>query len=273
MGRELAFPVPSRVRDPPTAAGTKGERTGDAPEDGTPHPSLCPEPRWDPCRGCRTQTFLAHSGDCCPRPRRPARTTDRDRGRPAHAAHAPPRSAPTPGTKGRVPSRGGLFIPTKRHGPAPPDSNRLLSGKAQRLSSARRPPSAPADNAADRVFVRRGTQSPPSPAGSKKTAVRLMQLGAESLIPANLKIRVYLLKVIPSPLTSAVRVRPLGYSPQGDASGAGRARSRRELCGWASPGRDAHAILRGRGAVPQFQRLPSPRCKHFQQLSSAGMLP
>lgn len=103
--------------------------------------------------------------------------------------------------------------------------------------------------------------------------MRLMQLGAESLIPANLEMQFYLLKVIPSPFTREVRVRPLGYSPQGDVSGAGRARSRWELCSGASPGRNAHAILRGRGAVPQFQRLPSPRCKHFQQLSSAGTLP
>lgn len=97
-------------------------------------------------------------------PRRPGRTTDRDRGRPAHAARAPP-----PRTKGRVPSRGRSHIPTKRHASAPPDGNRILSGKAQRLSSPRRPLSAPANNTTDRVFVRRGTQSPPSPAGSHET--------------------------------------------------------------------------------------------------------
>lgn len=38
-----------------------------------------------------------------------------------------------------------------------------------------------------------------------------MQLGAKRLIPANLKMRVYLLKVIPSPFNSGVRIRPLGY--------------------------------------------------------------
>lgn len=102
-------------------------------------------------------------------PRRPGRTTDRDRGRPAHAAPAPLHSAPTSGTKGRVLSRGGLFIPKKIQGSIPPDGNRLLSGKAQRLSSAHRPPATPDDNTAERAFVRRATQSPPSPAGSQKS--------------------------------------------------------------------------------------------------------
>lgn len=161
----------------------------------------------------------------------------------------------------------------KRHESAPPDRNRFLSGKAQRLSSPRRPPSAPSDNTGRPRLCAPRHAVASQPRRKPQNAVRLMQLGAENLIPANLKMRVYLLKVIPSPFTRAVQARPLGYSPQGDVSGTGRARSRWELCVRTSPGKDAHAALRGRGAVPRFQRLSSLRCKHFQQLSFTGTLP
>lgn len=97
-----------------------------------------------------------------------------------------------------------------------------------------------------------------------------MQLGAGSLISANLKMQVYLLKAIrlPSPAR--------GRSVPSDAPRKGtylELDGRRGVGNFATrTGGDAHGLLRGRGVVPQLQQLSSPRCEDFQQLSSAGTL-
>lgn len=110
--------------------------------------------------------------------------------------------------------------------------------------------------------VTRSRLPAPQRATKRRAANAIKARGA--LIPANLPMQVYLLKAIrlPSPARcgSVPSDAPRKWTR---VSGAGRARWRRELCSRARAGRDAHAFLRGRGAVPQPRRLPSPRCQHL----------
>lgn len=169
---------------------------------------------------------------------------------PAHGPQCP--GAPNKGTR-PLPRR---VIPphgkTRVH-PARPQWTSPREGSAALLA---RPPAA---ITARWVFVRAAASRPRR---EPRNAVRLMQLGAESLIPANLEMRVYLLKVIPvSPHPRGAGASPRIFPARRRVRSRG-ARSRRELRAGTSPGRDAHA------AGPQLQRPPSPRCQHCQQLGS-----